>query len=61
MTFGTGGHSELILETFPRSNLYGIDIDPRMIENGRLKFESYSDRVTFLNTDFANIGNFDIQ
>ncbi len=48
-TLGFGGHSEAILERFPKIKLIGIDQDIEAMEFAKKRLSRFSDRVEFIN------------
>src|SRR3990167_3667440 len=56
-TTGLGGHSKLILEkTGPRGQLLAIDQDEIALETAQKNLTKFSDRVTFINDNFDELG-----
>ena len=53
-TLGGGGHSALILETYPSINIIGIDQDPHAREAASKRLEHYGSRVEIINSNFAD-------
>lgn len=53
-TLGEGGHSELILETFPGVNLVGFERDPEIVEVARERLSRFGNRVKIINDNFSN-------
>jgi 16S rRNA (cytosine1402-N4)-methyltransferase len=47
-TVGLGGHSEGLLERYPRCRLIAIDRDPRALERSRERLARFAERVTFI-------------
>jgi len=55
-TIGEAGHALAILErNGPRGKVLGIDQDPEIIENCKLKIENFSDRLILVCDNFANL------
>ncbi len=54
-TLGGGGHSEEILKRNSSLNLIGIDRDQEAIAAAGKRLEPYSDRITLVNNNFANV------
>jgi len=55
-TIGEGGHALAILErTSPNGKLLGIDWNPEIIENCKLKIENFKKRTTFVCDNFINL------
>ncbi|MFQ6103096.1 MAG: 16S rRNA (cytosine(1402)-N(4))-methyltransferase RsmH [Candidatus Glassbacteria bacterium] len=55
-TAGGGGHSKALLErSAPQGNLIMIDIDEEALRYSRERLSGYSDRVTFLQGNFADL------
>lgn len=55
VTFGGGGHSKAILDTFPQSNVVGLDWDKDAHDNAQELLEAYPDRLQVLFGSFAHI------
>jgi 16S rRNA (cytosine1402-N4)-methyltransferase len=53
-TLGGGGHSKLILDSFPDVRLIGIDRDLIALNSAREKLAGYGNRVTFWHGNFAD-------
>ncbi len=53
-TLGGGGHTNLILETFPDVKVTGIDRDIMAIAAAQEKLQKYQDRVQFWQGNFAD-------
>ena len=54
-TLGGGGHSEAILRKNETLRLIGIDRDTEAIAAASKRLESFSERTTFVNSNFSNI------
>ncbi len=54
-TLGRGGHSAIILRQNPDALLLGLDRDPEAIEQSRKNLAFAADRITLVQSDFANI------
>jgi len=55
-TVGLGGHAQAILERIlPSGRLLGIDADPDVIRLAQVKLGDYSEAVTLVNDNFANL------
>ncbi len=54
-TLGGGGHTEAILKTDATARVIGIDRDAEAIEAAGKRLACFGDRVTFVNSNFANI------
>lgn len=54
-TLGLGGHSKAFLEREPGLRLIGLDQDSAAIEVATKVLKPFGDRVTFVQTNFANI------
>ncbi len=52
-TLGGGGHSELVLKTFPEMNVIGIDQDPQAIEAASKKLKNFGQRVKIHHASFS--------
>jgi len=56
-TVGLGGHAKMILEkTSPKGKLLAIDQDPVAIEEAQKNLKNYGNRITFINSNFDEIG-----
>ncbi|MBI3888631.1 16S rRNA (cytosine(1402)-N(4))-methyltransferase RsmH [Candidatus Nomurabacteria bacterium] len=54
-TFGGGGHSAEILRKYPNVKIIAIDQDKSAWEKAKSKFKGLENRVTFLNKNFKDI------
>jgi len=55
-TIGSGGHAAAILESIlPQGKLLGIDADPEAIRANKDRFNNYSETVSLVNDNFANL------
>jgi len=54
-TVGEGGHAEAFLKLYPELFLIGIDRDSEILEKARERLKPYSNRVEFINANFAEI------
>jgi 16S rRNA (cytosine1402-N4)-methyltransferase len=54
-TLGGGGHSLEILKKLTTGHLYAFDQDKYAIEKARLRLIDHLDKITIINTNFANI------
>ena len=55
-TLGDGGHAQAIIEALaPSGRLLGIDADPKSLDRAGERLQSYGDRVTLVNDNFANL------
>ena len=54
-TLGGGGHSLEILKKLTTGHLYAFDQDKYAIEKARLRLKDHLDKLTIINTNFANI------
>ncbi len=52
-TLGAGGHSRLILEAAPDTQVLGIDRDEMALETAGQNLAEYGDRVSFWRGNFA--------
>ena len=52
-TIGEGGHAEAFLKLYPELFLIGIDRDSEILEKARERLKPYSNRVEFINANFA--------
>lgn len=53
-TVGGGGHSQRLLESSNTVKLIALDQDPAALQAAQQRLASYSDRVTFHHTNFAD-------
>ena len=56
-TFGGGGHSLEILKKYPNVKIIAIDQDKSVFEKAKDKFKDFSERISFINTNFSNLDN----
>ncbi|UCH52137.1 MAG: 16S rRNA (cytosine(1402)-N(4))-methyltransferase RsmH [Chloroflexota bacterium] len=55
-TLGSGGHAAAILkQILPGGQLLGIDADPEAVETAKNSLADYTDSVTIINDNFANL------
>lgn len=54
-TLGGGGHSLEILKKLTTGHLYAFDQDKYAIEKARLRLKDHLEKLTIINTNFANI------
>lgn len=54
MTVGTGGHTEALLRSAPRSTVIGFDRDADTLEFARGRLEQYEDRLLLVHGDYRN-------
>lgn len=52
-TLGEGGHSELLLRTFPQIKIIAFERDEQILEVAKNRLEEYNERITFVNDNFA--------
>ena len=55
-TLGLGGHSELILQTYPQVHLVGIDRDKQALANAPKRLREYAARFTAVHATYDAIG-----
>lgn len=55
-TLGRAGHSAEIAKRLDTGRLIAVDRDMTAIEEARVKLEAYSDKVTFVHSNFSRIG-----
>ena len=55
-TLGRAGHSAEIAKRLDGGRLIAVDRDMTAIEEARVKLEKYSDKVTFVHSNFSRIG-----
>lgn len=57
-TLGTGGHTKAFLDaTAPSGKAVGLDTDPGSIEQAQKQLSKYGTRVSYVNTNFADLKN----
>jgi 16S rRNA (cytosine1402-N4)-methyltransferase len=56
-TLGEGGHSSILLKEFPGLKIAGIDRDPEIMERAAARLSGYGERINFVNTNFAGLGD----
>jgi len=56
-TLGGGGHTSLILENAPGSQVIGIDRDQSALSAAAARLAAYGDRVRLVHGDFAGVAN----
>lgn len=54
-TLGLGGHSELLLTTFPSLTVIGIDRDPRALELASQRLEKFAPRFTGVHAVYDDV------
>ena len=54
-TLGRGGHSLEILKRLSNGRLIAIDQDPKAIEEAKLRLVEYSDKITYVQANFADL------
>ncbi len=57
-TLGEGGHSELLLSTNRDLKVIAFERDAEILGTAKRRLEGYSDRVEFINDNFANIADY---
>lgn len=55
VTFGGGGHSQALLDTYPTLKIIGFDWDKEAIERGQLLVEKYEGRLQLIWGSFGHI------
>ena len=55
VTFGGGGHSRSILESFPTVKVIGLDWDKDVIERGQMMVEEFDGRLELIWGSFAHL------
>lgn len=56
-TLGMGGHTEAILDRFPRARVVGIDRDPQALRLAGRRLERFGDRFTSIHTTYDHIAD----
>lgn len=54
-TVGGGGHSRLLLESYPEATIIAIDQDPYALENARQALGDFAPRIQFFHGNFRGI------
>lgn len=54
-TAGLGGHTELLLESFPWAHVLGVDHDPRALERASARLERFGARVRLARGRFSDL------
>ncbi|HOD15445.1 MAG TPA: 16S rRNA (cytosine(1402)-N(4))-methyltransferase RsmH [Spirochaetota bacterium] len=54
-TAGEGGHSELLLATFPEMRITAFDRDGEILKIAQGRLEQYAGRIDFINDNFSHI------
>jgi len=54
-TLGLGGHSKILLETFPKLSIIGIDQDLQALEIAENNLAQFKDRIEFVHAPFSNL------
>ncbi|MBL8859454.1 MAG: 16S rRNA (cytosine(1402)-N(4))-methyltransferase RsmH [Planctomycetes bacterium] len=54
-TVGLGGHTELLLATYPWLNILGVDQDPEALERARTRLERFGSRVRLCRGRFSEL------
>ena len=52
-TLGEGGHSELLLQSYPELKIIGFDRDPEIIEIAEKRLNNYKERIEFINDNWT--------
>jgi len=52
---GTGLVTSMLLERFPNSRVTLVDVSENMLEQARIRLESYSDRLSWVVSDFERV------
>jgi len=55
MTVGTGGHTEALLQSAPRSTVIGIDRDKSSLDFVAARLKEYADRLILVHGDFRQV------
>ena len=54
-TFGLGGHSSALLERYPDSKVFGIDLDADSLAMSRGGFQKFNNRILLVNGNYADM------
>lgn len=54
-TLNTGGHTEFVLEHFPKTKVIGIDADSSAIKKAKVRLAKFGDRVEIFKSNFRNL------
>lgn len=53
-TLGEGGHTEMLLKTFPNIKMICFERDSKIMKRAEKRLEEFQDRVTIINDNFSN-------
>ena len=56
-TLGEGGHSEIFLKLFPDIRITAFERDSEILARARERLSAFSDRITFINSNFSRIAD----
>jgi len=54
-TLNSGGHSEFVLENYPKANIIGIDADSGAIKKAKVRLGRFGERVNLFKSNFRNL------
>lgn len=57
-TLGRGGHSLQIVKQLDKGHLYCFDLDTQAISESKEVLKDYLDKITFIHSNFAEMGNY---
>src|SRR3989344_2796883 len=56
-TLGHGGHAAAYLNSAADTTVIGLDADPDALVQAKANLKQFGDRVTYVNTNFANLND----
>jgi 16S rRNA (cytosine1402-N4)-methyltransferase len=56
-TLGLGGHSEALLQRFPRLQLVGLDRDPQALASSAARLEPFADRIALVHAVYDQLSS----
>lgn len=59
-TAGEGGHTKLLLETFPTSKVLMIDRDKAILDIALTRLSNYGSRIRGVNSNFSEISQMEV-
>ena len=54
-TLGEGGHSEVLLDTFPELTIVAFERDTQILDVARARLKKFGERITFVNQNFSSM------